>query len=67
MRLPVLWLGIAINLNWSSSQMIDVDSQNMKKVPDTWKSAGATAGNFDNQCPKVKKTPFSSLSFLPLS
>ena len=35
--------------------MIDVDSQNVKKVPDTWKSAGATAGNFDNQCPKVKK------------
>ena len=35
--------------------MIDIDSQNLKKVPDTWKSAGATAGNFDNQCPKVKK------------
>merc|ERR1719210_1747405 len=24
-------------------------------VPDTWKSAGATAGNFDNQCPKEKE------------
>ena len=43
--------------------MIDVDSQNVEKVPDTWKSAGATAGNFDNQCPKVKKLPFRSLSF----
>ena len=43
--------------------MINVDSQNVEKVPDTWKSAGATAGNFDNQCPKVKKLPFRSLSF----
>jgi len=24
-------------------------------VPDSWKAAGATAGNFDNQCPKAKE------------
>ena len=28
------------------------------KVPDSWKAAGATAGNFDNQCPKVKIVSF---------